>query len=233
MRINGSYKVDVYSAPHSGGWRAADLGGSWGRAHMRGDKIESIMIWMAEHFDDRGLDFADGLPRFNLMDEEGCDEATALSECRRRGDAWLEAHASLIRHYGIRVYRWDGWLGHTDFAQTLDGFTQGYQKDPIFAAAVDADIAAFRERCPGKNPVLARRFILEELAAGALMGRERRSISLNPARELDSFAYARSLAGAGLPDGLANQKHATFKLRLQRNVKPAILSAPYLMKAAA
>ena len=195
------YRVKVKNSP---GWENFDtcmVSISMGQLCHEGEKLEALLAWAVQNHRVRILNISDTLHRHNLArnglsDQEAYQRAFALgNEWMQRNDETLKKHLPHFRH----IHRWGDWLSHPDFKETERQFLKFYNECPDFKTAADSDIDGFVQRKENqgeKTDRLQKRessfaYLMEELAAYTLIGRQYAANRVYPAKPLTTFQYLR------------------------------------------
>jgi len=188
---SGKYKVHV----NSGDWKpysAARLQISMNNPKHTDDKFFAEAEWVAARFDCVQLIVSDTLYKYNIMASHGVDERTAHALARQIGDRWLVDNAKAIAAIpNAQITRWDDWLRHPAFVANHMQVINAYKNDNIFAAEVDRTSELFMRN---KGDIseekrrtyidLSRIYLLEEIAAFAVMHDEAKMIDVRPGSPL-------------------------------------------------
>jgi tRNA-dependent cyclodipeptide synthase len=233
------YRVRVNGCPGWAEHRVCTLGISVGQPYHEGEKFAATVEWAARHFERIRVDVSDTLQRHRLIGE-GVPAAQAAVLSRRKGDEWIMRALPVLSACGrpYTVIRWDGWLRHQDYAGVYGAYSRLAESDPALRAAVKADVEGFlaRQARRGGRPVqdenearaASRAYLLEELSAITLQGRDERSARIYPGPELASFKAVRAGEVKGAPPGLDRDYYVHVNLERRGMLAPE--SAP---KAAA
>jgi tRNA-dependent cyclodipeptide synthase len=206
---SGPYKVEVAS----GDWKpfkAARLQISMNNPKHAGEKFFAQAEWAAARFDKVQLIVSDTLHRYNIMGSHSVDDKTAHDLALQIGNDWISDNATAIALLpNHEITRWDDWLTHQNFVTAHGQVLDCYAKDSTFAAEVERTVSNFMLR-KADMPIekretqirLSRAYLLEELAAFALMQDSAPMIDVRPGSPLKPVLdLLKSGAIAGAPAG--------------------------------
>ena len=217
------YNISAGGAPR---WREcprAMISISHGNRNLVGDKFEALLSWTAHRFHEVIINVSDTLYRHNLM-AEGYSEELSLSMAERNGNIWLKEHHHIIKPHLPKIlsmHRWNDWRQHRMFPEINAGIQDFYQNDSGLQQAVNDDCQAFLDRKLQQGfqdlepyRIGSRNYLLEELAAYTIIGRQYQANRIYPAKDLKCFEYMRTsntvpVAIKGLE--LTTHIHANFK----------------------
>jgi tRNA-dependent cyclodipeptide synthase len=207
-------------------WRSqkrACLAISVGSQAHEGNKLEAVVSWIAANFDECIVDLSDTLQRWNLLDVPGVSMDEAMAAAMLAGDDWLERNRATLDRLppGSTVIRWNHWLTHPDYESTRAAFGDLYRFDHVFRDALDRDASIFvvrhnaAELKPAQLQVMlenSREFILEEISAHTLLGRDYPSAKVYPGRSLEALQIVRDRRIQHAPSGLENERYVRVTL---------------------
>jgi len=192
----GTYAVKVKSG---NGWRAystARFQISVGQEYHEGDKFLATMQWAAHRFDKVVICVNDTLQRYNYMHQFGLSELEAKSRAETAGREWIERNIQAIRALpSCEIYRWDQWLGHTEFCAEHESVLKLYHDAPEVRELIQADVFEFWKRRKDKSAndlyadfarfkKFATAYLLEETAAFFLMFKKENAVDIYPGSTL-------------------------------------------------
>lgn len=199
------------SIKSTGGWKGGGqfvLGVSMGSQNHQGEALEALVEWINQSSFTGGIiDLSDTLNRYGFM-MRGLGAASAMALSRQQGDQWLEQNGSILNGLKkpIRVIRWNEWLYHQDFDETLETVRDIFHKTPEFRGAIYKDIGAYygrRELRVSADAVTESvNYFLEEIAAHTLLHREYDVVAIYPGKQLESYKFLRSNQVEGMPNGI-------------------------------
>ena len=186
----GFYKVFVKDKGTWQGHNVARLQISVGNPKHDGDKFFALAEWAAARFDHVILIVSDTLQKHNIGIQRGVNLDAAYRQSLHMGDEWLARNKAAIDILSNKtVTRWDDWLNHADYQNTYMAISTLYNQREDVKTAIDNKAREFAIRHVGhddNNPALqemtkiAARYIIEELAAFAIMFREPRAVDVYP-----------------------------------------------------
>jgi len=180
----GPYKVFVKD---KGLWRqhsTARLQISVGNPKHEGDKFFALTEWAAGRFDKVILIVSDTLQRHNLAQDKGIDMKDAHDVALLEGQKWLRDNKAALENIAPAkriMTQWDDWMSHVDFAATYAEIKNAYLENDSIKNTVVEKAQSFWERHGFKGTMeTSVSYILEELAAFAIMFRETPAIDIYP-----------------------------------------------------
>ncbi len=188
------------------------LGISMGSQNHEGEALEAIVDRInAGGFTHGVLDVADTLNRYRYIGE-GKPEREAIQIARNEGSDWLERNNHIISRLRmpVAVHRWDEWLSHPKYPETIAQIRRLYANNNTLCQAVDQDIDKFYVRNYGTAEVspkkrhLSVEYYLEELAVAAIMLEEKPSLVMYPGKQLNCFRLIRDGKVPDAPPSLSN-----------------------------
>ncbi len=186
----GPYKVFVKD---KGIWRdhsVARLQISVGNIRHTGDKFFALTEWAAARFDKVILIISDTLQRHNiaLQHSLSLDEAHDLSLIS--GQRWLRDNQRALSNlapWQKVVTHWNDWMTHPQYTETRAQIDALYAQTPAFKEIVLAKAASFCARDTAVDSLAQHReletstaYLLEEIAAFAVMFKETRAVDVYP-----------------------------------------------------
>lgn len=196
---------------------------SQGNRNLAGDKFEALLSWAYTRFQEIIINVSDTLSRHNLI-ADGYSEPLAESMSERHGNIWLKEHHHIIKPHNdkiIAIHRWNDWRRHSSYDEISNQIHKFYLDDTGLTKAVNDDCEMFllRKIEQGYENIehhrtCSRNYLLEELAAYTIIGRQYQANRIYPAKDLKCFEYMRSscsipLSLKGLE--LTTHIHASFK----------------------
>ncbi len=188
------------------------LGISMGSQNHEGEALEAIVDRINEGGFTHGvLDVADTLNRYRYIGD-GIPEREAIEITRNEGGDWLERNNHIISRLRmpVAVHRWDEWLSHPKYPETIAQIRELYANNHILCQAVEQDIDNFYVRNYGTAEVSSERrhlsveYYLEELAVAAIMLDEKPSLVMYPGKQLNCFRLIRDGKVPEAPPSLSN-----------------------------
>lgn len=189
----GPYKVVLHSPSIWRDFSECRLQISVGRAKHEGDKFFALTEWAAARFDKVTFVVSDTLQRHNLALDMGIDLDEAYDVALIKGREWLRDNKRAIDNvpaHKKNIMLWDDWLSHPDYAETRIEINTLYAYNPFFKLAVDAKANEFLDRRAAQGEDLSGRrseifkisvrYILEEMAAFAIMLRQQPVLDIYP-----------------------------------------------------
>lgn len=181
----GPYKVFVKDKGLWQGHDTARLQISVGNPKHDGDKFFALAEWAAARFEKVILIVSDTLQRHNLAFYNDMNAADAHQRATAMGDYWLKKNYNAIDILPNKIVtRWNDWLDDLAYAATRDIIQAEFETNSDFRSAVEAKALEFTVRQFGlSNPDainVSVKYILEELAAFALMFSSERAIDVYP-----------------------------------------------------
>ena len=188
------------------------LGISMGSQNHEGEALEAIVDRInAGRFTHGVLDIADTLNRYRYIGD-GRPERESIEITRNEGSDWLERNNHIISRLRmpVTVHRWDEWLSHPKYPETIAQIRGLYANNRILCQAVGRDIDNFYVRNYGTAEVspekrhLSVEYYLEELAVAAIMLEEKPSLVMYPGKQLNCFRLIRDGKIPDAPPSLSN-----------------------------
>ncbi len=181
----GPYKVFVKDKGLWQGHDTARLQISVGNPKHDGDKFFALAEWAAARFEKVILIVSDTLQRHNLSFYRGMSESSAYQASLDMGNYWLHKNQKAIDILPNKIItRWNDWINDTAYADARHVIQKQFDANEYFRATVEAKALEFSVRQFGlSNPDAVKvsvKYILEELAAFALMFSRERAIDVYP-----------------------------------------------------
>ena len=228
------YRIRIQNSP---GWKDFDtcmVSISMGHAYHEGDKLDALLLWAIQNHKTRVLNISDILHRHNIICA-GITETEASQQAYAMGNEWMRRNGDILKRrlpHFQHIHRWGEWLNHPDFEATRKGMLRYYQECPAFKNVVDADIERFSNRKEKQNEISDRdevrarsfSYLIEELAAYVLIGRQYSANRIYPAKPLETFKYFRT--APSIPQelrGIENSLRSQAVFRKMSNPEPAVL----------
>lgn len=220
------YRVRVNSCPDWVAYTNCTLGISVGQPYHEGDKFAATVEWAARHFEYIRVDVSDTLQRHRLI-RQGVPPQQASRASLREGDRWIARATPVLADCGklYTIIRWNEWLRDAEFPAVHGAYSRLAQSDVVLSAAMAADIDGFIAR-QAKHPIAiadasamraaSRAYLIEELAAITLQGRQQCSARIYPGPELASFHIVRSGRVPGAPAGLERDYYVHVNLERRK-----------------
>ena len=201
----GAYKVFIKGNSTWQGHTTARLQISMGNPKQDGEKLLAMTEWAAARFDKVVFVISDTLQRHNISLRHGVSLQDAHEIALIGGHEWMARNKKAIDSVPQRIVTlWDDWLAHPEYAASRRELNELYAKDQILQEAVAAKAFRF---CKANDPVAmatSTEFLLEEIAAIAIMFR-------TPAADFyagtwlnEIYAAIARLPASGLMDGFKN-----------------------------
>lgn len=186
----GPYKVFVKDKGIWQNYNTARLQISVGNSRHTGDKFFALTEWAAARFDKVVLIVSDTLQRHNIALEHNISLDQAHQASLFLGKKWLKENKAAIENLSVnqrQVTLWDDWLQHEDFVQSYAEVCRVYQIDPAVQSVINAKAASFCKRkedgslvMQGKDFDTSVSYLLEEIAAFAIMFRAQQAVDIYP-----------------------------------------------------
>lgn len=210
----GAYKVFVKD---KGIWQkhgTARLQISVGNPKHTGDKFFALTEWAAARFDKVILIVSDTLQRHNLAMQHGISIEEAHGVSLINGQRWLKENKAALDNlapYQRTVTLWDEWMSHADYAVTHAELMDIYARSADLRNSVESKAMEFCLRHEGQDAEQQQKavdtsiaYILEEVAAFAIMFRETRAIDVYPGSWFSEvFDVIKSESPSSLMDGFS------------------------------
>lgn len=215
---NHHYRIKVKSEQSTHRWsdfKRVRLQISVGAPYHEGEKLAAIARWVASRFDEVDLHVNDTLQRHDLMFERDLSESAARKLSAQEGINWIERNAHLFNDIpGLTLRRWDHWLSHPLFENIYKKTSDIYAENHQFRTAINQDILDIwtRRKNAGREKYIdahkktfyemSRRYLLEEVAAFAVMAETRPAIDVYPGSTLHAETVFQGQDIPGAPSGL-------------------------------
>lgn len=181
----GPYKVFVKD---KGLWHSHDtarLQISVGNPKHEAEKFFALTEWAAARFNKVILIVSDTLQRHNISYYKNIDADQAYALSLKMGDYWLAKNKKSIDILPNKIVtRWDDWITNPSYESIRNLLQAEYDKGAHLREAIDQKAIEFSSRQAGHNsPAITSvsvQYILEELAAFALMFDHNRAIDIYP-----------------------------------------------------
>lgn len=183
---SGPYKVFVKDKSIWKDFSVARLQISVGNPKHEGDKFFALTEWAAARFDQVILIVSDTLQRHNIAADTGISLEHAHGVSLMAGQRWLKDNQRAIDNIAESrrvITLWDDWMSRPAYAETLKTIHMLYNSSPAVRAVVDEKALLFCRRqdaAGGARPEISVAYILEEVAAFAVMFAETRAIDIYP-----------------------------------------------------
>lgn len=186
----GAYKVFVKDKSVWQNHSVARLQISVGNPKHTGDKFFALTEWAAARFDQVILIVSDTLQRHNIAVEHDItlDEAYQVSVLA--GQRWLKENKAALDNLSPSqrvITMWDEWMMHPQYAETLKEVRGVYENSDIVRQTVNEKAQSFCMRSASEQSIAQCRdfessvtYILEEVAAFAVMFKETRAVDIYP-----------------------------------------------------
>lgn len=212
----GAYKVFVKDKSVWHDHSVARLQISVGNPKHTGDKFFALTEWAAARFDKVILIVSDTLQRHNIAVEHDItlDEAYQVSVLA--GQRWLKENKAALDNLSPAqrvVTMWDEWMMHPQYAQTLKEVRGVYDASGVVRQTVDEKAQSFCMRPASEQSIAQCRdfkssvtYILEEVAAFAVMFNETRAVDIYPGAWFKEVfdAIVQVQSGTGLMAGFTD-----------------------------
>ena len=166
----GAYKVFIKGKSTWQGHKIARLQISMGNPKQDGEKLLAMTEWAAARFDRVIFIISDTLQRHNIALRHGVSIKDAHEIAMIGGHQWMERNKKAIDAVPQRIVTlWDDWLAHPEYSASRLELNELYAKDQVLQEAVAAKAFRF---CKSHDPVAmatSTEFLLEEIAAIAIM----------------------------------------------------------------
>jgi len=203
MPQNASSKHNTQYAPQTGPYKVMVKDkGIWQRHHSarlqisvgnpkhEGEKFFALAEWAAARFDHITVIVSDTLQRHNLALRQGLSPDEALRQSYALGTRWLEANKlALALMPQARITRWNDWLDHSEHNTYLELITSLYQDKTKTRESINEKAREFTTKHAINDGSVNNidlwhdtsvHYILEELAAFALMFSETKAVDVYP-----------------------------------------------------
>lgn len=206
---------------------------SQGNRNLSGDKFEALISWAHNRFQEIIINVSDTLSRHNLI-AEGYSEPLAESMAERHGNIWLKEHHHIIKQHKdkiIAIHRWNDWRQHSSYNEINDKIQRFYLDDIGLSKTVHDDCEMFLMRKIEQgykdiehHRICSRNYLLEELAAYTIIGRQYKANRIYPSKDLKCFEYMRS--SSSIPASLQGLEltthiHVSFKKKGNSVIGPS------------
>lgn len=166
----GVYKVFIKGKSTWQGHKMARLQISMGNPKQDGEKLLAMTEWAASRFQRVVFIISDTLQRHNIALRYGVGMKEAHEIALIGGHQWMERNKKAIESVPQRIVTlWDDWLAHPEYAASRRELNELHAKDQVLQEAVAAKAFRF---CKSHDPVVmatSTEFLLEEIAAIAIM----------------------------------------------------------------
>lgn len=186
----GLYKVFVKDKSKWRDYSTARLQISVGNPKHTGDKFFALTEWAAARFDKVILIVSDTLQRHNLALQQGIALEEAYQVSLLNGQRWLRENKAALDTLSPSqkvLTLWDHWMAHPGYVASRQEIDRIFCGNPSFKDAVQKKAEEFCLRTPGADAFVQQRnletsleYILEEIAAFAVMFRETQAIDVYP-----------------------------------------------------
>lgn len=213
------------------------LGISMGSQNHEGEALEAIIDRInAGGFTHGVIDVADTLNRYRYIGD-GISEKDANEIARQEGDDWLNRNGAILSRLRmpVTVHRWDEWLYHEKFADTIAQIRSLYTNSHALRQALDQDIENFYVRNYGTSEIsnerrsLSAEYYMEELAVAAIMLEEKPSLVMYPGKQLNCFRLIRDGKIPGAPQSLSQSSFS--RLIIHSFQRPPLVNSNKRMAA--
>lgn len=146
--------------------------------YCTGKYLLAISSWVSEQgFKAIEYQVSDTLQRHNLMWRDHLTWEQSRAKSIQTGEKWLFQNSSAIQlcyqmFDSVSISRWNFWIRHNDFAQEKKFFTDLFQTDSGFMAAVDSEIESYFVKSgrtlTEERKKLSRDFLIEEIAVSEI-----------------------------------------------------------------
>jgi len=167
---------------------------SIGQEVHEGDKFTAVLKLVNRNFSKCTILIDDTVQRHTLAIIQNESSTKELyNEALRQGSEWLVKYLPEIeQHFDIpfSIIRWNKWLNHNDFQNSLNQIKQSYNADPEYRNAIDENINDFLTRYQKKHgssnfdwkigEALCFNYLIEECAAMCLWIEENCEYELYP-----------------------------------------------------
>lgn len=215
----GSYKVWVKDR---GVWRnhkTVRLHVSMDNPKHSGDKFFALCEWASVRFDKAIVIVSDSLHRHNL---EG---GNAYKEALDKGNQWIAGNDDalrLLRNKSVIV--WDYWRAQREFGRTLAELKNLYEGNDVVRYAFTTKAAAFAGCHAGASLDASLCYLLEEVAAFAIMFQQIEALDVYPGEWFkDIFDVLGTLDDRGT-FAVFRQAHC-MRVDFVKNKSPAVSKA--------
>lgn len=214
----GAYIVRVKPSQSTDNWQnynTARLQISVGQHYHEAEKLSAVAEWAKHRFKKVFFCVNDTLQRFNLMFELSLNEAAAEEKSSKLGKEWVARNMPVIS--GVPqalIVPWNEWKAKPTYPK---GFLQTewlYANNEEFRQAIDRNIEEIWKRRENIDSALykkdryknffalSKRYLLEEMAAFALMYNTEEAIDIYPGTTLFAATLFRGRNIEGAPPGL-------------------------------
>lgn len=221
------YRVEVVDtdAPNWQEYPICGLGISIGAHYHESDKFNASLNWIGSNFQKCEILLCDTLHRYNYDSYNKDDEKTALLMAKQRGDQWIERNSKAIisSPIPINISRWDEWLSHNDYKDTLTNVKNLWLQNKSMQNAINTDVMRYIEnnslqKSSRENSIEnGTNYLLEELAGLSLFYKYRTPLELYIGPQIKALTYLKNDNPLGVPDSLLKQRYIkiSFKRAIQ------------------
>lgn len=200
-----NYKIKIMRNEWHG-YDAARLEISVGQPYHEGEKFSALTGWIQRHFDSATVNVCDSLQRHNLR-LIGLSPFNALNKAIDLGDEWIERNKQALSILpNLKIIRWDDWKKEKEWDDGLEASLHAYRHDPNFSKLIDSKALEFWNRRSKRDNLSetlkddflssSRNYMLEEVAVGVVMAKDKSVADIYPGTILPAFDYFRDV---GLP----------------------------------
>lgn len=186
----GPYKVFVKDKSNWREHNVARLQISVGNPKHTGDKFFALTEWAAARFDKVILIVSDSLQRHNLALHHNISIEDAYQVSVLNGKRWLKENKTALDNLAPSqkiVTVWDDWLSHANYAAARAEINHLFNTNSFFKESIETTAQYFCQRSGGEELITQHRdietsisYILEEIAAFAIMFRETLAVDIYP-----------------------------------------------------
>lgn len=186
----GAYKVFVKDKSVWQDHSVARLQISVGNPKHTGDKFFALTEWAAARFDKVILIVSDTLQRHNIAVEHNITVDEAYQVSVLAGQRWLKENKAALDNLTSSqrvITMWDEWMMHPQYAETLKEVRSVYEASDVVRQTVNEKAQSFCMRSASEQSIAQCRdfessvtYILEEVAAFAVMFKETRAVDIYP-----------------------------------------------------
>lgn len=189
--------------------------------------------WCAARFDHVEVCVSDTSQRYNIMFDEGLDEAAAFKKSLEAGNGWIARHAPMLKALPkYHMKRWEDWRARPDFKDRLMSVMQAYDGHSAFRQSIDGTVMQAWERKSKSAGImdaarrsafidLSYRYILEELAVFSMRFEDFHAIDVYPGTGIAAIMRHQDVLPESLPRGLTMQYLCSIKLSHNKNAANA------------
>lgn len=140
----GLYRIKPRDNFRKYGTQKCLIGISVGQEYHEGDKLQSMIDWAKERYDNVEILLADTLQKHNFIFLDGINEDMALEKSLKNGDEWIKRNNRALGN--LKINRWDELYKEARNEGLIVSVHDTYKKNDEFADEIDNTIRKFFER---------------------------------------------------------------------------------------